>query len=61
MSSFLLPKVHGQDGRGGAPRNMLGKADSEIQTDSNLERIEFESLSDYQEWANKDVEPFLKV
>ena len=58
MSSFILPKVYPN---GEAVRNMLGKADVETQTDDNLEKIEFEGLSDYQQWTNQDVEPFLKV
>jgi hypothetical protein len=58
IKSFVLPR------NPDAPvesRNMVGRADIATQSDSNLNKREFDGLSKYQAWSVNEVEPFFKV
>ncbi len=60
-SSFSLPKKVKPVKVGELVRNMIGRSDASTQADSNMNRIEFGNLSQYQNWTNSEVEPFFKV
>lgn len=40
---------------------LFGKGEIGVQTESNLERLEFPTLTQYQQWSNTVSEPFFKV
>lgn len=58
-SSFLLKKK--LDGILDITDFLFNKADAACQTEQDLVRVEFPTLSEYQQWNNTVAEPFFKV
>lgn len=56
-SSFVLRRKSSEFGE----NILFGKAEIGIQTDDGLERLEFPTLTQYQQWSNNVSEPFFKV
>eukprot|EP01040_Poterioochromonas_malhamensis_P020907 gene20907-25099_t len=55
-SSFVMRRKSSEFGE----NILFGKAEIGIQTDDRLERLEFPTLTQYQQWSNNVSEPFFK-
>lgn len=56
-SSYVLPRQIQSE----SDRNMFRRADATTQTEVNMNKLNFEGMTGYQNWTAEVVEPFLKV
>ena len=56
-STYVLPRQINSE----SDRLMFRRADASTQTETNMNKINFEGMTGYQNWTAEVVEPFLKV